>query len=240
MFQEIAYYQLLSSDQVVISENWLQVADSHWGPYRPTPERILEHPYFCIVPGAFKRYSAWIDEKEDLKSHGISTNDHIWAQEFEEEMPLIPMEQLKPAEELPGEFSIVERFDTRELLLFWFGQNHFNDPDQWKKLGLTNKLFNLLPANSNYYDRSLICTCGQAGCDNQEVWYIKHPESYRIPFIIGLDTRLVFDLHHLDLESGHYDGFSFCFESKNFDLFKKTLFANGEAISEYGKRERVV
>jgi|SRR6185312_3493499 len=262
MFQNIAYYHLLLSDQVVVTGNWLRVTG--WGYGFEIPKRILAHPYFCIVPEALGHYSSWITEKEYLRGNRLPFNEEAWTKELEEEKPLIPVEQLieqfqfirlQITENSPGRFQITERFNTRELMKFWFGRNHFTDPNQWRDLGLTEKIFHLLPDHSNYYDRSIICTCGQAGCDNQEVWYIKHSDNYTVPFVINADTRFYVDLYALCRarrkwepeeytedtfrNRGLYDRFPFCFEARDFELFNKTLFANGRVIAEYGWWESV-
>lgn len=258
MFQNIAYYHLLPADQIVITEDWLRVTGR--APGLGIPERILAHPYFCIVPETFRHYSSWITEKEYLKGNGAPFNDEAWTKELEEEKPLIPLEQLieqfqfirlQTAEGSPGRFLITERLNAGELMKSWFGRNHFTDPNQWRDLGLTEKIFNLLPNHSNYYDRSIVCTCGQAGCDNQEVWYIKHSDSYTVPFVINTDTRFYVDLYALTratrkwepdeyIEDNFrkrdlYDQFPFCFEAQGFELFNKTLLANGGVVAKYGR-----
>jgi hypothetical protein len=258
MFQSIAYYHLLPSDEVVVTKNWLRATG--WGHGFNIPERILTHPYFCIVPEALGHYSSWITEKEYLRGDGLPFNEETWTRELEEEKPLIPVEQLieqfqfirlQTAEDAPDQFLITERFNTRELMQFWFGRNHFTDLNQWRDLGLTEKIFNLLPDHSNYYDRNIICTCGGAGCNNQEVWYIKHSDSYTVPFVIDTDTRLYVDMYALCREGrkwepeeyiedtfrnrDRYSHFPFCFEARDFELFNKTLLANGGLIAEYGR-----
>lgn len=219
---------------------------------------ITRHPYFCFVPKEFDYYSDWIFENEHFKEYGFYLNDDEYSDDNILNKKLVPIELLidqfiflklkLPEHPSNNAFIIDERFDTNDIFNYWFKHNYFTDLNQWKDLGLGDKIFNLLPANHNYYDRNIICTCGNSPCNNQEVWYVKYDQGYSIPFIIDLNKRLVFDLHYFDGQSDWqeedyveenykdrslYSTFPFCFESKEFQVFEKSVFPNNGIVSKY-------
>lgn len=206
-----------------------------------------EHLYYCITPKEFDYYNLWICENIHFKDYGYYSIEDEYDEQYVSNKVLSPIMKLKEqfvffkATPKHTGYYIEEIYNTKEVFQYWIKHNHFTELEKWKHIGISKSIFNLLPSNHNYYDRNLICTCGQSTCNNQEVWYIKYTDSFSIPFVIDLNKRIVFDLHYFDKENEwqdedyieanyeekeNYKHFPFLFEAKNFRLLQQSLFAN--------------
>ena len=254
-FTTIPYYHLFNSDCLVkavlpIEEGTvLQKAG-----YYLQPEQITKHPYICIVPDAFKDYENLIAETCYLKTTGLylsleeTGDESVFDKTF---LPLINIidefifaEVIFFTEAEDSFIKIKKIFNTAAIWHFVLKRNRYSNKTQWKHLGIGNGIFNLMPPQHHYYDRNMICTCGEEGCGNTEVWYIKYENDYAVPFVVDLNQRLVLDLNYIatdynDWEEADYiEGtytrairnsyhtFPFCFEAKDFKLLKKHLAPN--------------
>lgn len=240
MFKDIPYFHLLESN--FFTESTVYEVGEKLSMFVSVHKN--EHPYYCITPKEFEYYGLWIYENIHFNDYEYYSNDDEYDERYVLDKVLTPLMILKDKfiffkATLKGAgYYIEEIYDAKEVFEYWINQNHFTDLEQWKHIGIGKSIFNLLPANHNYYDRNEICTCGHSGCYNSEVWYIKYTDSYAIPFVNSLQSRLVFDLHYFDkyeekdyIEENYssdkrYSTFPFLFEAKTFKLMQQSVFAN--------------
>jgi hypothetical protein len=209
-----------------------------------------------ILPNEFHYYYEWVSEYQDnnfdinyidsLKQDPYEDNEYIGNKE------LVPIEELISKfiflriiknDNQDNNFEIIAIYSETDVFDYWIKRNTFDKNIELKGIGITKTIFNLLPENHNYYDMSEICDCGQTGCFNSEVWYIKHVDSFTIPFKINDNRRMLFDIQGDCLENEKkytpkdyieedyeerrgYNSFPFLFESKEFKVFSKTIFSN--------------
>lgn len=252
----IDYFHLLSLGNIQLSETHVSLTNPHDDTINYLLTRIKDHPYFCFAPKEFFYYSDWVYENIHYADYGYYMNDDEFDDDSIINRILTPIEELIPkfifvkleANDNPEKntYNIIEQYDTITLFEYWLTRNRLGDRNQWKHLGLTDRIFNLLPDNHNYYDRNIICTCGHPACDNQEVWYIKYREDYSIPFVVELGKRLVFNLFYFDKDKWEpedydeeliqkkeqYRNFPFCFEYKSFKLLNNTIQPNSGLLSQ--------
>lgn len=257
MFTQIGHYQLYSLGEVENDALRSGIVKFKSKKFTSLADIIKNHPYCCFVPKEFRHYSQWLFENDNHKEFAGHFHDYT-----DDDKPLVNI--LFPIEHLIKQFVFVrlrlprgpenevffvaENFDSAEIFRYWFSNNHFADLNQWRRFGIGEKIFNFLPSNCNYYDRNIICTCGQAECRSLEVWYVKYRNSYCITFIKDYHT-IPFDLHYFDSDGEWKDEdyteddrqyednrqFPFCFETKNFKLFDRTIFPNQSVMREYSK-----
>ena len=253
MFENIPYFRFLSSDLYDASKEFTIGSEIKLDNWSSSSVEKSENSFFCISPPEFDLYARWVDEHWYYKSNGCYFIEDEYDDDYILDKPLVPIEtflnkfvflKINVVDEKKSKRLFIEElFDAETIFTYWIKQNHFSDITQWRKLGLGRGIYDNLPDGHNYYDRNFLCTCGEAGCDNMEAWYIKYANSFSIPFIVDLGKRLVFDLEFFkdsykweeeEYEEAYYDhqgmhnNFPFNFEAAKFELFEKTLFKNLE------------
>lgn len=250
-FENMPYFTLLTSNagkapNKILLGNELKL---YYWDLNCLKDRSIE-PYFCIPPLEFDLYSMWLYEHQHFTEKGFYCVEDEWADDYILDKELVPLENLldkfvflkiRTEENQGNQFFIEELFDPTAVFSYWRQRNQFTEISRWRNLGLGAGIYNNLPHNSNYFDRNFLCTCGHAGCDYMEVWYIRYVDSYSIPFVLDRSGKIIFDLQYIaDLYTWEeidyveadyatrdsYRNFPFSFEAEKFRVFEKTLFPN--------------
>ena len=221
---------------------------------------VKDYPYCCIIPVVFDKYAIWVDEFELYKDEGyfrfneddfmdVDGKEYIASKRFDEiqnlltEFYFFKLVLRTPEEGKVEKLYIEEIYNSQQIIEYWIKQNCFTDFTKTKNIGIGKKIFDLIPANHNYFDRFLICNCGSSCCDHIDGWYIKFNNSYSIPFMIHKYHTLIFDTSYVneegcftynekakDKKEKPYNSFPFSMEEDQFKISEPSLFANNKFL----------
>ncbi|HRP90965.1 MAG TPA: hypothetical protein PKX92_13120 [Edaphocola sp.] len=248
MFEEIPYFLIIEKEAIksiqedkIILKETIDFANRYG-------KGVFEHAYFCLMPPGLGLYEIWYWEDKHFRRFG-EYDDFDPRDPYDDyHKPVIPINELLKQslfvqlddleQNTTLKYKILRKENGSVLLNYWLNKNHFTDFDQWHSLGIGKGIFNLMPNHHNYFDRNLICTCGEEGCFSQHAWYVKYENSFAIPFL-SYGHNIIFDLHELDWEEEDYDEdkcrannnyFPFRYEESDFQLIEKLVIPNGKAL----------